>query len=117
MNDKITLAFFSDSRPIDNTPPNRPIDPSHLNKRSQHVINRYYETKDPYFAGELVLQQKTRARQILKNEIGIVEKIQEILDVDLIIATVMLIGLDYLGKVKFSDGGGGKVFRTINQRI
>lgn len=119
MDDKITLDFLPNARRTSGqyVSDNHVITQSDLNHRSRQMINRYYETKDLYFASELVLAQKTRARQILTLDIGIVETIQDLLNCDSVIAAVMLKGLDYLKRVDFSNGGGGMCFRVIDRRL
>ena len=90
-----------------------------LGARTQELIIKFYDNgQDRWDAGEVVLSQLTRARQILTgSEIGTFSQVQANLGVNCSIAWVLLHGLDYLGKISFRCNGGGWCYRVKETEI
>lgn len=90
-----------------------------LNQKTQDLISKFYlNGQQGWDAGEVALSQVTRARQILTGgEIGNMNTAKALLDANDSIAWALLKGLGYLGKIEFSNNGGGWCYRVINKEL
>jgi hypothetical protein len=90
-----------------------------LSQKTQDLISKFYNKgQQAWDAGEVALSQVTRSRRILTGgEVGNMNTVKTLLNTNDSVAWALLKGLDYLGKIEFSNNGGGWCYRVINREL